>query len=201
MTKTPYHFKYKYHKNWGTIYDNLKSTIEALMINAEGDKTDFKVEIMPFNSRSLNALNAYWMLIDTIVKWDEDNHGYKKNVWDEWFKTEASLTKTIDMLPLWKMKYKDKIKDGWDFELRNEDECFLFKAENPLFNIETGRRYTGRCTRRYTKKTRSISDKGDVTKQEMERLLNCILKFGAENDVPNCEIKSTELERMLKAYD
>ena len=45
---------------------------------------------------------------------------------------------------------------------------------------------------RFQEKTRSLSNKGDITKEEMTRLLHEVLEFGAQNQVPNCFIPDDE---------
>lgn len=51
---------------------------------------------------------------------------------------------------------------------------------------------------RYIQKSRSLSNKGDITKPEMQNLLNTVIEFGAQNHIPNCFIPDDELDRLLK---
>ena len=48
---------------------------------------------------------------------------------------------------------------------------------------------------------KSISDKSDCTRDDMARIINWIVIFGAEMDIPNCEIKDDELDKLLKYYE
>jgi succinate dehydrogenase flavin-adding protein (antitoxin of CptAB toxin-antitoxin module) len=51
------------------------------------------------------------------------------------------------------------------------------------------------------KLTKSIANKSDCTKEQMERLITEILKFGAENDIADCFIRDDELTALLKFYE
>jgi len=167
-------FKYDNLENWAKI--RLSLDAEMLLKECTDIPCDFQVEIKPLNSRSKNALKAYWVLIGSIVKWDANNNGYKQRVWDEWFKKEAGLIEEIDMIPLIRMRHSSSPYGLPDKNLARDLGLSWYI-------------------------TRSISNKGDVTKEEMERLINCVLKFGAENNVPNCEIINTELDKLLEFYD
>lgn len=93
--------------------------------------------------------------------------------------------------------YKQKVWDEWfKREAGLTEKIDLI----PLWKIKYGNDYD-KYGKRYLEKTRSISNKGDVTKEEMERLINCVLKFGAENNVPNCEIRNDELDKLLEFYN
>lgn len=153
-----------------------------------GVREDFEVKIEPIDFRSIPALKAYWMMIDRVVKWDEDDNGFKKSVWHEWFIREAALTEEIDMMKIWRMKCKPHPLqiDGRQYVYFDPKLCKFIVL--------------GQLGHRYFNKARSISNKGDVTKEEMSRLLMTVIKFGAENDIPDCFIKDTELENMLKGY-
>ncbi len=48
---------------------------------------------------------------------------------------------------------------------------------------------------------KSISDRSDCTRADMERIINWIIQFGAEWSIPNCEIKDGELDKLLKYYE
>ena len=47
----------------------------------------------------------------------------------------------------------------------------------------------------------SISDKAKRTKAEMEKLIDCILEFGAENNIDNCYLDDGELKSILDNYE
>lgn len=46
----------------------------------------------------------------------------------------------------------------------------------------------------------SISDKAKRTKKEMNNLIECILKFGAENNIDNCYLNNEEILSILDNY-
>lgn len=48
---------------------------------------------------------------------------------------------------------------------------------------------------------KSIANKSDCSKEQMEALITEILKFGAENDIKDCYIEDRELEELLKFYE
>lgn len=47
----------------------------------------------------------------------------------------------------------------------------------------------------------SIANKSDCTKEQMEKLINEITKFGAEHDIEDCYIRDDELAELLKFYE
>ena len=192
MTDNNFIFKISNKDKWADINYRLIARITACRVHS---KEDFQVEIKPYSKRSLNALNTYWMLINTIVKWDSGNNDLKADVWDEWFKKEARLVEEFDNMPLWILKFK-KDKPDWTISYKNYDlrEEVTIRSPNRKEKIILGSRYV--------EKTRSIANKGDVTKLEMERLISKVLDFGAvdNNNVPGCFIEDVELERLLKSY-
>jgi hypothetical protein len=183
MTKNSFVFKKSNQSQWKSIAVECYRSIQSCL----GGHKEFQIEIKPYSFRSLNALRAYWVLINSIVKWDKDNHGFKSDIWDEWFKREAGLIEVIDLMTFWEVKYnKYNISHptqlNTDYQAYNDEKCIVLG-------------------KRYIEKTKSISNKGDVTKEEMERLLNCVLKFGAKNEVPNCFIDDGEKEKMLSKFN
>ena len=48
--------------------------------------------------------------------------------------------------------------------------------------------------------SKSISNKSDCTKEQMEAIINTILQFGAENDIKGCEIADEEFGQLLRFY-
>lgn len=215
MNKT-FTFKKTYSNNESiklNLISEINQHIGALSIGGE----DFQVEIKPYSKRSMNALAAYMALIDSIVEWDKDNYGYSKKVWDAWFKKKAGLTELIDMIPLYEMEYQDLIKKGWflthqavfdeDGEWYNNHAHPILILQNPDYKFpyppninpkdhDENWIYVADDSREI--RLRSLSNKGDVTKEEMTRLLHEVLEFGAQNQVPNCFIPDDELDRLLK---
>ncbi len=161
---------------------------------------DVKVTIEKLSKRSQNALAAYWVLINSVVKWsNEQGNSYSDKDFDEWFKKEAGLVERTYMMRFWKAIHKEKLSQGWTIneDDQDDDRQYFISLQNPKdYNDFI---YLGK--EEYEDKTRSISNKGDVTKIEMELLLNTVLKFGADNDIPNCEIKNGELDKLLKFYE
>ncbi len=189
MTNNNFIFKLSNKDKWNTIHTGLLVRLHEFWKNS---KEDFQVEIKPYSKRSLNALNTYWMLINAIVKWDSGNNGLKSDVWDEWFKKEARLVEEFDNMPLWTMKYYKY--------LVLEKGYGLFENLGADYKLEKEGEEDILLGKRYIQKTRSIANKGDVTKIEMERLIESVLKFGSDNGVQGCFIKDVELERLLKSY-
>lgn len=192
----------------------VKAKIERDLENAIVIGKDIKVEIKDYDFRSLNALRAYFVLIQVIVAWHKQyclDHGgkpYGIREWRYYFEDQAGLVDEIDLMPMWQLKYKSKIKEGWYFE-ENEYELeavilvkteynFLKESEQEKANWNDYHIILGF---RYQKQPRSLSNKGDVTKIEMERLLTTVLQFGAENGIEDCKIEDRELKRMLEAYE
>jgi len=174
-----------------------KSKIIADLNQRIGAKQDCKIMIQPLDFRGVGALNAYWMMIDRIVVWDAAENGFKKGIWHEWFMREAGLTYEFDNMPLWELKYKEIIKKhSGHFCYHNWDRWFIEWLDESRGGDEKERKY---LYIRKEEKTRSISNKGDVTKDEMSRLLMTVIKFGASNDVPDCFIEDREFKRMVEA--
>lgn len=200
MTKLePYIFRKDNKDRWSNIWYTLSTQVVKMMV---GFNEDFQVEIKPYSKRSQNALAAYWCLIAAVVKWDADNNGLSKDVWDEWFKREAGLVEEVDLMPIYQIQYRNiRLKTYKDYE----EGIIIFDGTN--CSCRSDRCSSSLCDRsnilveRYIEKTRSLSNKGDVTKIEMERLLNTVIKFGADNLIPNCFIKNEELDKLLKFYD
>ena len=46
----------------------------------------------------------------------------------------------------------------------------------------------------------SISNKAHATKEDMEKLIDCIIEFGAENNIENCYLLDEEREMLLNYY-
>lgn len=134
--------------------------------------------------------------------WDAAENGLKKGYFHSEFMKEAGLYDEVDRMIYWKWKYKDKIKKGWTFyhgievELRHPDYEKYQDLDDGFSNFRDYFIYLGD---QYEKRTRSISNKGDVTKEEMSRLLMEVIKFGASNDVPDCFIEDREFKRMVEA--
>ncbi len=182
-----------------SIFKLFTQNLFAKIRQAISGDEEFQVEIKPYSKRSQNALNAYWMLIDRVVEWDSENNGYPKDVWDEWFKTEANLMMSFDLMPIWKLKFKEQLSEPGVVikEIEAADSCTLIREDGE----EGFHDVINDLGSRHEVKTRSISNKGDVTKAEMKRLLLTVIKFGAENDVPDCFVTNKELDKLLKFYD
>ncbi len=177
----------------GAIIHDLNVRISA--------REDFRVRIEPVDFRGTSALNAYWMLVDRIVKWSkEEGNEYNKKDFDVWFRREAGLTEEMDMMDLWEMKYADRIKKGsYIKEFINDSiQC---RVGYSYYLQDDDNVYKHLGYQRYITETRSISNKGDVTKEEMSRLLLTVIEFGAQNEVPDCFIADREFKRMVEAYD
>ncbi len=207
MNKT-FIFK-KTHTNNESIKLNLISEVNqhigALSIGCE----DFQVEIKPYSKRSTNALAAYWCLIKAIVKWDKDNNGYDDKVWDEWFKREAGLLEDVYMFNFVKYKVAPRILLLHEQFSGNHGVGITFisidKETANRLNLKEGDTvYDEPLNFQYVRddvwvtKTRSLSNKGDITKDEMQRLLMTVMEFGKDNGVPDCFIPDDELTRLLK---
>jgi len=187
--------------------EEIKSNIIQDLNQRIGARQDCKVMITPLDFRGMNALRAYWMMIDRIVEWDSQEGGnqLKKNYFHNEFMKEAGLYDMVDNIKYWKMKYKKELKEGWEFFFWHDDESYdLIKYLEEL--KEDGERQEDWETKiplgqQYTHIIRSIANKGDVNKDEMSRLLTEVLKFGAKNEVPDCFIADLELQNMLKSYE
>ncbi len=194
MSKDYYEFKKDCPRRQVT-QSNLIVRMNQLTKANEG----FQVKIDPCNKRSKNALAAYWMLINSVVRWStEQGNSYTDKDFDEWFKKEAGLTQEVDIMSMWKMKYRDKMDDGGEFIYNGGNEesyAFITKDYYPTKNSTDKFFYLGK---RYIQKTRSISNKGDVSKSQMEKLIHTILEFGATNDIKECVITNAALDRLLK---
>jgi len=172
---------------------------EQLSYYVENISEDFQFEFKSYSKRSQKSLAAYWVLINSIVEWsNEQGNSYTDKYFDESFKKEAGLTEEVDNMAMWKMRYHDKIKKGWELYYWADSETYSlmeYKDGDPdgdVVNwVDLGPQYIH--------KTRSVANKGDITKQEMERLIECVLEFG--KDIPNCKITDLELERLLKFYE
>lgn len=185
MTDNNFIFKVSNKDKWADINYRLIARITACRVHS---KEDYQVEIKPYSKRSLNALNTYWMLIDKIVAWDKDVNQLKKGYFHRQFMEEAGLFGEGDKMPYWKMKYSNfKI-----LEIPTAKDQYIIQGEGLTILEFLGDRYV--------QEPRSIANKGDVTKIEMERLIEAVLKFGSDNKVPKCFIEDLELERLLKSY-
>lgn len=80
---------------------------------------------------------------------------------------------------------------------QKEGNCFSSKEVDQYFKIVAGH-YTNINGIILAK---SIADKSSCTKEQMEALITEIIKFGAENDIPNCFIRDDELAALLKFYE
>jgi len=172
----------------GNLIARLNKLIEA--------NESCQVKIEPYDKRSQNALAAYWMLIDVIVKWDSTENGLNKRYFHDMFMEEAGLVEEVDKMPGWEMKYKNEIEQGYSIKDDDfGDDSYILVRPNQK---EEDKAIFLDC--RYKSKTRSISNKGDVTKEEMERLIFSILDFGkpGNNNIPGCEIRKDDLSRLLK---
>jgi len=164
------------------------------------DKGEFQVEFKPLS----NALDTYFMLVGAVVKWHRQHckkNGdvpYSLSVWREYFQRKAGLIEEIDLMSIWKITYKDMIKNGWVFHLEPETRQYSLRHR------DYGQRGEYRSMESiglgdvFRICTLSLANKGDITKSEMELLINTVLEFGAENNIPNCYIRDGELERLLK---
>ncbi len=212
MTKYHYEFKLKNHYLWEGTRSNVYKRIDDFIKNST---EDFQIDFSPCNKRSKKALAAYWMLIDIIVKWDSTENGLNKRYFHDMFMEEAGLVEEVDKMPRWKMIYKDKIKEGWLFTedpsvgtslLQHPDfDIILDKAldADDGYGYFTTADYEISLGFQIETQTRSIANKGDITKEEMEKLIFCILDFGKldNNNIPGCEIRNDDLEKLLKFYE
>lgn len=192
MTKTQYIFKRDNKDQWQYIRDRLETSVNCLLTIGN---EDFQIEIKPYSKRSQNALAAYFVLIDKVVVWHPsycEKHGgipINKEGWRYWFEKEAGLFEEVDLMPIWEMKYHNLVVEKGYRLFENLGADFSLKKEGAL-DISLGKRFI--------QKTRSLSNKGDITKIEMERLINTVLEFGAKNEIPKCFIEDGELEKLLK---
>ncbi len=180
----------EFRKNNKAQWPSIAFHIGGFIQGAIEGGHEFCVEVKALDKRSSTALKTYWMLIGSIVKWDKVNHGYKQDVWDQWFKREAGLVEEVDMMAMWKMKYyKDLVvKKGYR----------LFGSRGADYSLEKEGVMDISLGKRYIEKTRSLANKGDITRLEIERLIETVLKFGHDNKVPYCEIIDKEgFKRML----
>lgn len=190
MNKHSFIFKKDNYQNWKAIAVECYRAIQTCLAGTKS--MEFQIEIKPYSKRSQNALAAYWVLINAVVRWsNEQGNSYTDKDFDEWFKREAGLVEEVDMMPMWKMKYKIQ-NDTRITEDSFHDGMYLY-CDFEFNYISLGERYIQR--------TRSISNKGDVTKPEMEKLLSTVLQFGAINDIKECVITNTELDKLLKFYE
>lgn len=191
MIKTgPYIFKRDNKHNWKKVAVECYGFIQKCLAGSQ----EFQVEIKPYSKRSQNALAAYFVLIDKVVAWHPsycEKHGgipINKEGWRYWFEIEAGLIEEVDLMPIWKMKYRNAFNQK--HEVVNNNGCWSLYFAESKSGLTLGERYI--------QKTRSLSNKGDITKIEMERLINTVLEFGAKNEIPKCFIEDGELERLLK---
>lgn len=72
----------------------------------------------------------------------------------------------------------------------SEDVANYFKIKSGLYQEIDG-----------VKIPLSIADKAHRTKEQMEMLIDCILEFGAENNIENCYLLDEEREAILSSYN
>jgi len=199
-------FKKENEDNWQKIYTKCER-LQLRCLNGAYGKQDYQVEIKLCNKRSKKALSAYWMLIDVIVKWDSTENGLNKRYFHDMFMKEAGLVEEDDLMPGWRMRYRSELSEGllineesgsyhlFKPDLNKSKESWEYYHRDEYLSVYLGERYI--------EKTRSIANKGDVTKLEMEKLIFCILDFGKpdNNNIPGCEIRDDDLSRLLKFYE
>ncbi len=176
----------------------VKSKIIEDLNQRIGARQDCKVRIMPFDFRSIPALKAYWVMIDNIVAWDKGVNDLKKSYFHKEFMLEAKLYDEVDRMIYWKWKYKDKIQEGWEIYFWPDGNTYTLTKRK-----DKEKKQFEECLslgRQYEKQIRSISNKGDVTKDEMSRLLMTVIDFGDKNIPGWVGIKDNELDNMLKHY-
>ena len=186
-------------KSTNPSIEAVKSNIIQELNERIGARQDCKVTIQSFDFRGVGALNAYWMMIDRIVAWDAAENGLKKSYFHKQFMEEAKLYEEVDNMPFWKIKHKDKIKEGWEVYHWHDDDAYTLMKWKDEGKEEIEEWIS--LGRQYERHLCSISNKGDVTKEEMSRLLMTVIKFGDDNIDGWIGIIDTELDNMLRSYD
>lgn len=102
------------------------------------------------------------------------------------------LTRTQKQLrSFWLLINKTK---SWMNEQGNnftqEQVCYYFKIKSGLYEEKDG-----------IKMPKSISNFGGVSKQEMKQLIDTVLEFGIDNNIPDCIIEPYELSSLLENYN
>lgn len=148
----------------------ILANLNSAILKATADgKNGFKVEIKNYSKRSLNALSAYYCLLKTIEDWHE------------------IISEEIGDIPI--------KKAVWDEYFKREAGLM---EEVDLLPVWGFVKADGRARSSFVEKTRSLSNIGDVSKVEMERLINCVLKFGVDNEIEDCKIPNVELIRFFE---
>ena len=81
--------------------------------------------------------------------------------------------------------------------MNSQGNCFTKENVSDYFKIQSGH---ARIVRMYSV-PKSISDRADCRREDMERLINTVLIFGAENGIENCYIEDRDLKGILDYYD
>jgi hypothetical protein len=109
----------------------------------------------------------------------------------------------IDVEPLFNKRTSPQLRSFW--LLIRACKVFMNSTGNNFTDEEVSYYFkikANHCTELDgVKMAKSISDKSLATKEQMENLINTILDFGAENEIDNCEITSSEMQELLKYYD
>lgn len=80
---------------------------------------------------------------------------------------------------------------------QKEGNCFSSKEVDQYFKI-----VAHHCTNiNGVILAKSIANKSECSKEQMEALITEIIKFGAENGIPDCFIRDDELTALLNFYD
>lgn len=87
----------------------------------------------------------------------------------------------------------NKIKSWMNEQGNNftqEQVCYYFKIKSGLYEEKDG-----------VKMPKSISNFGNISKKEMKQLIDTVLEFGIDNNIPDCMIEPYELSSLLENYN
>jgi|TARA_Y100000310_G_scaffold129918_2_gene129104 hypothetical protein len=83
---------------------------------------------------------------------------------------------------------KDFMNERGD-NLTSEEVSYYFKIKAGHYNLIDG-----------VKIARSISNKSDTTREDMQKIIHCIMEFGVDNDIQDCHLEPRELRDMLNYF-
>lgn len=160
----------------------ISTALKDYMDNVEDD---FVVKFEPHKSTTPKALRAYWRLVGIIADYinkDSDYQWSKEEISDN-FKEQVGHTISVDLMPLWKLKYKN-------IKLSPQTSRYYATLDSLGYIVELGERMV--------KKPKSIARNSGCTYAEMNKLIEKLLQFGAE--IPDCVLTPAEEAEFKKYY-
>ncbi len=177
-----YIFRKEQKTNWNEQLSTLNNSLQAILDNAKGD---FVVKIEDYKESSPKALRGYFRLIGVIKNYvnSVNNENWTKDEMSDHFKLLAGYSFKFDMMPMWKMQYKNH-----NSNLHSNGGLYYFDNGANLV-------YLGE---RFVKKPKSLKRKHGCTYEEMSKLIETLIDFGS--DIPDCILTTTEDMEFKKYY-